>query len=33
MSAARPWDFGYAPVTLHQGLERTIPWMREHNLL
>ena len=24
---------GYAPVTLHQGLERTIPWMREHDLL
>jgi dihydroflavonol-4-reductase len=24
---------GYAPRTLHQGLERTIPWMREHGLL
>ncbi|HEX4530675.1 MAG TPA: NAD-dependent epimerase/dehydratase family protein [Acidimicrobiia bacterium] len=24
---------GYAPRTLHEGLERTIPWMREHGLL
>jgi dihydroflavonol-4-reductase len=24
---------GYAPRTLHQGLERTIPWMRDHGLL
>jgi dihydroflavonol-4-reductase len=24
---------GYAPRTLHRGLERTIPWMRDHGLL
>jgi len=24
---------GYAPRTLHEGLERTIPWMRDHGLL
>jgi len=24
---------GYAPLTLHEGLERTIPWMREQGLL
>ena len=24
---------GYEPLTLHEGLERTIPWMREHDLL
>jgi hypothetical protein len=23
----------YEPLTLRQGLERTIPWMREHGLL
>jgi nucleoside-diphosphate-sugar epimerase len=23
----------YEPLTLHEGLERTIPWMREHGLL
>jgi nucleoside-diphosphate-sugar epimerase len=24
---------GYEPLTLRQGLERTVPWMREHGLL
>jgi dihydroflavonol-4-reductase len=24
---------GYAPLTLHEGLGRTIPWMRDHGLL
>ena len=24
---------GYEPLTLREGLERTIPWMREHDLL
>ena len=24
---------GYAPLSLREGLERTIPWLREHGLL
>jgi dihydroflavonol-4-reductase len=24
---------GYEPLTLHEGLERTVPWLREHGLL
>ena len=24
---------GYEPLTLREGFERTIPWMREHGLL
>ena len=24
---------GYEPLTLREGFERTIPWMRDHDLL